>query len=312
MKRYALVALAVLAAASISAAGWADETYSGKQNLWAAPASFVTGARPAAIGGLYSCIADDPSAIHWNPAGLASLTGIEGALHHTALPVDGSQEEITFGGPLGRAGAVGAAFRYAAYGPTEVMDAAGNRLGDFTPWDFATTIGGAHDVAGGLLAGAAMTVGRRTLAKDCKIDDLSGSAGFLWTGGESVRLAATARNLGPKVKGADRPISYTAGMAGIVEDRDVQLTLGMAVEIVPRGVNAIHLGAEDMVMRRYFLRAGYAIRLGDAGDDAQGGLGFGLGVLLTGFRIDYAYLPMGRLGAVHQASLGYSFGRKGK
>ena len=302
----ALLAAVMLSVPSVSGA---MEDFSGKQGLWTAPGSLVTGARPAAIGGLYSCIADDVSAVHWNPAGLATLEGIEMALHHTALPVDGSQEEITFGGPLWSSGAVGAAFRYAAYGPVEVTDESGNRSGDFTPWDFATTVGAAHDIAGGLLAGGALTVGRRTLAEDCKIDDFSGSAGFLWAGGEYLKIAGTARNIGASVKGSPRPISYTVGMAGLVEDRDVQLTLGMAVEIVPGGANAIHLGAEDRIMGRYFLRGGYAIRLGDAGDDAQGGLGCGLGARLASFRLDYAYLPLGRLGGVHQVSLGYGFGR---
>jgi hypothetical protein len=306
--------VAALAAATVVLAGTAGayEKLTGRQALWTPPGSQATGARPVAIGELFSCMADDPSAVHWNPAGLAALDGIGAGLHYTSLPVEGSQQGVDFAGPAGKAGVFGASFRYATFGPVEVTDADGNRKGDFTPWDYATTVAGAHDIAGGLLVGASLSAGRRTLASDCGISDFYGSAGFLWAGAEAVKIGAVARNIGASVRGAERAVSYTVGMSGLVEDRDVQLTLGMAVQIVPGGVNSINLGAEDRIKGRYFLRGGYIIRLGDAGDDAMGGLGVGLGVMVAKLSVDYAYLPLERLGAMHQASLGYSFGRKGR
>ena len=46
------------------------------------------GARANAMGDSYVAIADDASAVYWNPAGIARLSGQSITLNHTAWPAD--------------------------------------------------------------------------------------------------------------------------------------------------------------------------------------------------------------------------------
>jgi len=46
------------------------------------------GARAAAMGDAYVAIADDATAVYWNPAGIARLSGQSVTVNHTAWPAD--------------------------------------------------------------------------------------------------------------------------------------------------------------------------------------------------------------------------------
>jgi long-chain fatty acid transport protein len=60
---------------------------------WAKGIFVTPGARANALGGAYTAIADDASAIYWNPAGLTQITGnsVETSAFYVVAPVTGNQ-----------------------------------------------------------------------------------------------------------------------------------------------------------------------------------------------------------------------------
>src|SRR5205823_12513782 len=89
----------VLAAAVSLAVGPAHAQSSlGGQRAGTSSATFLRigiGARAEGMGETFVAVANDPSAIYWNPAGLASLQRRELAISHVQWPADVHYEHLT-------------------------------------------------------------------------------------------------------------------------------------------------------------------------------------------------------------------------
>ena len=70
------------------------------------------GARPIALGGAFVAQANDLSAMYWNPAGLARLSGASVQLAHTRYLADITYNFAAFGTSLGNAGTLAASLIY--------------------------------------------------------------------------------------------------------------------------------------------------------------------------------------------------------
>src|SRR5262249_41981427 len=90
-KRLAL-ALALAAASVPAVAGIARAQFTlGGQRAGTSSGTFLdigVGARAVALGESYVAVANDPSTIYWNPAGLASLQRQEVQFSHADWPAD--------------------------------------------------------------------------------------------------------------------------------------------------------------------------------------------------------------------------------
>ena len=67
----------------------------------------AAGARPAAMGGAYVAVADDISAVYWNPAGLASLRGRGISATHAEWLSGIRYESLGYGHSVGQLGTLG-------------------------------------------------------------------------------------------------------------------------------------------------------------------------------------------------------------
>ncbi|MCK4513161.1 UPF0164 family protein [bacterium] len=59
------------------------------------------GARSVGMGGAYVSLADDGSALYWNPAGLSQTTGMRLDVSHVSWLDDASYQYASFATPLG-------------------------------------------------------------------------------------------------------------------------------------------------------------------------------------------------------------------
>src|SRR5581483_7341427 len=89
-------------------------------------------ARAKGMGSAFVAVADDSSALLWNPAGLGLLTDSEAALHHNAWLGSISQDTLVYAAPLGAWGGVGAGLNYVNYGSFEGRDATGGLTSGYT------------------------------------------------------------------------------------------------------------------------------------------------------------------------------------
>lgn len=106
MRRYTALMLAAAVLLGATSA-WAEPSFSkvgfsGMQFL-----KIGAGARGTAMGGAYTAVADDATALYWNPAGIARLRTIDAAFCHTDWLVDINNEYVACvipGGLLGNFG----------------------------------------------------------------------------------------------------------------------------------------------------------------------------------------------------------------
>lgn len=262
-----------------------------------------TGARAMGMGGAFVAVADDVTALHWNPAGLASFEGFQlFGMRTSVYSVDGISEDAVFAGyGMGRHGfglgwmRTGAEHIYDLYDEDTIVAGYGLK----TPVD-------------GLAAGAAI--------KRFSIDapgydyyndpafntdgdsDMAVDIGLLYDVGK-WRFGATARNLGePELQliettDSPDPIRAEYRIGGSYVFRDVML---MAAEIrMPTNVPEyyenrveINLGTEIWFYDAFALRAGLN----------RDRITAGLGLKTKPIRIDVALLSERRIGSLYRLS----------
>ncbi len=104
-----------------------------KRGTSAAPfLSIGQGSRAIGMGSAFVAISDDPSAIYWNPAGIAKIQGASFIVDHTKWIADLNYNFLAMTYSLGDFGTIGASFTTSDYGDMKVttVDAAGRNRGN--------------------------------------------------------------------------------------------------------------------------------------------------------------------------------------
>lgn len=298
MRRAVLAALLAGLAAGRAAAA---------ENVGTTGAQFLrtqVGGRPAGLGGAYAALADDVWALHYNPGGLGLVPRSELGLMYEQreLDIDLSQGGIAV--PLGGTWTLGAsALRL---GTTDTRRGAlGLELGTFEVEDLAVS-GGVGFRWGSVGIGA---VGRYVRSR---LDDRTASTGMadigvLWRYSDRLSVGAAIQHIGGRLR-FDRvsdPLPRTVRVGAAVRLFDDRLMLtGDAIfvrDLDARGA----IGGEFRVAAPLVVRAG--LRLG--GDrPTRERYSLGLGLTFGAIDLDYAFSPVGLLGAEHRVSLAYGWG----
>ncbi len=265
------------------------------------------GPRASALGESFAGLADDASAVYWNPAGLASLSDYRVSLSHHQWFMDLTDEVGHAALPLGP-GTLGVGLLYSGEPGVEHWSET-NVPGDtFATWN------------GMLAAGYALTLFDRYLfgaAVSGLAEDLHSARGF----GAAFDLGGLTRpvpelGLGLAVRHLGR-ISFPAGP----EKLPTELVAGASysnrnltglLDLVIPFDNAVNLraGIEYAPIKELCLRLGY--RTGPEDLSSLGtlaGLTAGLGVKYRNLGLDYALVPYGPLGLTHRIGLSAAFSR---
>ena len=276
------------------------------------------GARGVALGEAYSAMADDASAMYWNPAGLIKTRSHSLVFMHSAYLASSFFDYLAYSQRQGDAGSWGFSVQYMNSGEITRTDASGVEEGVFTPSDIAIAVGFASDISGyrkdpeerfsmgaaGKVVRSKILSSNTTLAADagflspCFFDrrfQMSFSAqnivGSLKFNQESYPLPLIFR-LGTKTS-LTRYWDVTADLAA---PRDNYPYLAMGTEV---RINASKTATMSV-------RAGFNTR---SISDLEGSRNFSLGFGLAGrtLSVDYAFVPFGDLGNTHRLSVGFSF-----
>jgi len=269
------------------------------------------GARPSGMGEAFVALADDASALSWNPAGLIQIEDKEIFFMHNFWVQGISQDFLGYvhGGHRYSFGA-GLLLLNAGIMSRTMEDASGNyggKNGTFTYTDFAFT-GSFAQRTGSIGMGVNLKIAR-TL-----IDNVAGSAagvdiGLLYLPEKirDLKFAVVLQNFGSRMKYAGNvsdalPLSLRAGMSYVVGTEIGPMNLEMDVNVPVDNRIGIYLGMEYWIQELVAVRAGYKTdRMVDLG--ALSGLCCGLGFRLQNFQIDYAFVPYGNLGNTHRVSV---------
>ncbi len=271
------------------------------------------GGRAMGFGGAYSAVADDASALYWNPAGLTRVEKRAATFMHASYLDASYFDYLAYAQSLGSAGAWGASLQYLNTGSINQTDSNFNSLGSFTPYDIALSVGYARklDQLGGYSLGVSGKLIRSHIVDTAQTAALD--AGLLspaYLNGK-LNLAFTATNMGGTLKfhqEADNlPLTFKAGGAYHVSER----WLASADVGLPRDNGAYFAVGSEYV---FPIKDDWAMT-GRFGYNSQtlsdvtgvSGLSMGIGLGSKAMTFDYAFVPYGGLGITNRFSLSARF-----
>lgn len=261
------------------------------------------GARPMGMGSAYVALADDPTALYWNPAGLGSVPGSQVTIMHNEWIQDFRQEFAGFSHGFG-AGTMGLGVSGFYTSELEKRDDVGNLTGHFGFNDFAVTGAFAHHFASHVAGGLAVKYIREMIDQETAsvvAFDLGAQAGL---GSSGVSLGAAIQNLGGDATfitesfPLPRTIRAGAAITRAIPSLTGKGVLSAEVRKARGDESHVHVGGEFEYKERLALRAGAKFGYDDES------LSFGLGLVQHRFRFDYALVPFSsNLGTTHFVSL---------
>ncbi|MDD2805358.1 MAG: PorV/PorQ family protein [Elusimicrobiales bacterium] len=284
-------------------------------------AAFLTmgmGARAVGMGGAYSAVAADASAVSWNPAGLVRAPEFSAMLMHASYLADISFDYLSFAKSNGSV-ALGGSLSFMNGGPVDHTDASGASLGQYQPRNYAANFSLAADLEvigaekGAFSAGVTAKYISSTLIESASAMAFdAGLSAKTELTGRTLRLAFVAQNLGAGMKfdkeSDPLPLTFKAGGAlNLAKD-----WLISADVVAPRGnmpylCSGVEHTAYNAGNMRVLLRFGANnYTMGDI--SGISGISGGLGVVIKNMAVDYAIVPFGDLGLTHRLSLTMKFG----
>ena len=214
-------------------------------------------------------IADNATAVFWNPAGLGQQTGTEVSFTHApwlpALGADLSYEYLAGKYSLGSAGTLGGHLTYFNLGTQNATDEFGNTLGEFSSYELSTGLSYGKQVTPSLALGTGVRLVYSNLTGGVDVGNAATTAGVsygvdlgaIYTGpnlgiGQSSRprVAFSLANFGPG-------ISYTDSL-GVSDAIPTTLRFGGALDTRLDDFNRITLAVDfNKVLVRRDSSGGY-------------------------------------------------------
>ncbi|MCY4170336.1 MAG: PorV/PorQ family protein [Bacteroidetes bacterium] len=300
------------------------------------------GARAISLGGAYVAEANDMSAVYWNPAGFARLTGRHLQLSNTQYLADVNYNFAAFGTSIDRFGSIGLSLLMVDSGDMAVRtEAQPEGTGEqFNTLSFALQVSYARNLSSQFSLGANIKLIQEQIWHS-KASAIAFDIGTLFTTPfSSLRLGASMSNIGPKLRMEGRDILFsedpspnTVGTAEIVNAQyrtdgfsmPLIFRVGLAWDAINNGTHRIVLmtdathpndnaeyvnaGAEYTFRDLISFRAGYRNLFEP---DTEQGITAGGSLMIRinrdlATRFDYAYADFGRLTQTHWFTFNLSF-----
>jgi hypothetical protein len=289
----------------------------------AAPSLIIPpGARACGLGQSFIGIADDATAMYWNPAGLAYMNGRNVALMHSQLipelANDVYYEYFGYTQEVAGLGMMGVSFTFLTYGKWQAMGESGEPGDFFSSYEFAIGATYAALLSENISAGVSLKLVHVSLAPaTATIEGEEGvgtsfaaDLGVMWRLFHGrVILAANLQNVGPDIsfidveQSAPLPRNLKTGIGVELMKTELNRLLGSFEVNVPltgleRKFDDFSAWSDDVTFnggvewgfsKFLALRAGYIY---DPDGDIEGmSYGGGLHITSVGLTFDYATVP---------------------
>lgn len=273
-----------------------------------------TGVRAAGLGGAFVSVADDASAVDWNPAGLQQLTRSEVLFMHEDGFADQSHEFAAYARPFWWSGNRRTWAGRVSYLSIDSFDTVvdGRDTGQTRPWEAVAGLSYAEtmdSVSVGITGKVVHQTGTGQSGQAYALDGgLLGTVGRIsW--GTSVSNIGTRLKLGSEKMGLPflwrNGVSYTHPL--VPKNGVLLFALEFDVPIDAKPSSAFGMEYAGKISREWgvALRGGYRTGQTAPGD---GLFVIGAGLEKGNFRLNYAFEPNTALGAVQRFDVGVWFG----
>lgn len=265
------------------------------------------GARATSMGGAFTGVSDDATAVYWNPAGIIQLNKRSISLMHAMCYEGMSYEWLSFVKPTS-IGNMGVGIQYFSYGNIDERDTNGFKLGNFSPTDIAIIVSYARKVSNIFIGVNAKYISTKIIKSANAYAFDMGVLKKLMQ--DRLSLGLVIQNVGTGMKFIDKndplPINIKLGFAYNIKENwkfaidankpnDNDINFGLGSEYCYKVNESI-----DVVGR-----AGYNTITKDTG--GTNGTTMGLGIDFSNYCIDYAFIPFGNLGNIHRISFDFKF-----
>jgi long-subunit fatty acid transport protein len=266
------------------------------------------GARAVGMGSAFTGLADDASALYYNPAGMTSLPGnrfITGYHNYVA----GIQSGFVGGvWTLNDKSALGAYASYLNYGEFIEADQQGNQSGEtFSGGDVLLSVAYARRLSYNIEIGATAKAIFETL-EDYSSNGMAVDLAAKYSSDRRrLSVGVIVQNIGKQIEALDS-LEYDLPLTvrGGISYKPVGLALILASDlIVPVDSRVeVALGVEYYEMKPFYLRLGWNsfgtnFRTADS-DDNWAGLSVGVGFDVSQYNIGYAFQAGAELGDMHR------------
>ncbi len=274
------------------------------------------GARAAAMGDAYVAISDDATAVYWNPAGIARMSGQSISLNHTAWPANILFDQAAYvfsikwiPGMLGvnvRALTMSRDVVRTTYLPEGTGDTF-----DAGEWAYGITY--ARALTDKFSAGFSINYIQTGL------DDVKGSSttfdfGTLYDVGVlGAKIGMSIQNVGSEMTFLEEKVKMpvffrVGGSFDVMQHGENRLIAAAEFTHPPDNSEKLNLGAEYGFHDYLFVRGGYKLNYDTEGLTAGFGVKFPLTIVKSSVaRLDYAYQDMNFLGTTHRVSVNVGF-----
>ncbi|MBU2502904.1 MAG: PorV/PorQ family protein [bacterium] len=307
MKRIAILTAVLLAVPTLAlgAGGFAKVGTFGGQEL-----KIGVSARATGMGSAFTGVADDATAVFWNPGGLVNVVGNEVSLNHVSWAADTKlSTAILAFNPRSIPGTFAFSVRSFWMDP-QLERTAYNPEGTGRTFDAGTTTFGlsySRFFTDKFSAGITMNYLHMGLAETA-VNTGALDFGIMYRIGiKDLKLGMVIQNLGGKFTFDEResklPVMFKVGSSFNAFRNDKQrLTVAVEFQHPSDNLERANVGAEYGLNEMFFVRGGYHINY-----DSDG-LAFGFGSALssgksTRLQADYSAVDMDALGYVHRVTL---------
>ncbi|MGH8003800.1 MAG: PorV/PorQ family protein, partial [Limisphaerales bacterium] len=287
---------------------WISSPPFGREGSSGTSSLFLLGAgtRAVGMGGSFVSVADDASAVFWNPAGLARLSYGELDFSHVTLP-EGSEYDFTgLAYPTIKAGTFALGFLRAGTDGIFSRDSRAADLGltSFSETQFLLAYG--YPLFKFLKVGGTAKLYNQSLA-GYSANAIGADAGVLVEPYENLFFGLNAQDivssdLQLNTSKESIPKNFKAGTSYLLPLRQSPWGIRVAVdaEKSEKAPVAWHAGAELSYRNAFFVRGGY---------DREN-IAFGVGLSYNRIGLDYAFKPQPEgLAASHRFGFSFRFGQ---
>lgn len=265
------------------------------------------GARALAMGDAFTAVADDSTAVYWNPAGLARVARIEAGLEFKKWFIDSYFSNISGALPL-KPGTLGASLSYTGMGVIDVVDQYGFSTDQqYQPFSIALKAGYGISLFKELMIGMSAGAIFQNVSSNNEFSILA-DFGAIYQPFEMLSLGLVFQNLG---LGSDfsLPSNVKLGIAlDALNMQDHKILVSLDGSYQAQTGLIYSAGMEYTVLSLFMLRAGYNFSPGASNVGGLAGLRAGLGVKVGWLRFDYAMLVYGDMGIMHMGAINMEYG----